>query len=52
MGSELYPLTKNFPKSNLSVGNKKLIIYQLEQLQSVTELSSIYMHNSSHNNNL
>lgn len=29
VGGQLYPLNKNLPVSNLPVGNKKLIIYQL-----------------------
>lgn len=32
MRNELHPLTMNFPFTNLPVGNKKLIVYQLEQL--------------------
>lgn len=26
---ELYPLTKNYPMAMLSIGSKKLIVYQL-----------------------
>lgn len=37
---ELYPLTKNYPMCLLPVGTKKLIIYQLEALLKVAELSS------------
>jgi NDP-sugar pyrophosphorylase family protein len=40
MGNELYPLTKNLPKSNLPVGNKKLIVYQLEQFELMAQISS------------
>lgn len=29
IGSDLYPLTKDYPLGILSVGNKKLIAYQL-----------------------
>lgn len=36
MGNELYPLTKNYPLGALSVANKKLIAYQLEQLESIS----------------
>ena len=27
--SELYPLSEGFPIANITVGNKKLIVYQL-----------------------
>ena len=35
MRNELHPITMNFPMANLPVGNKKLIVYQLEQLESI-----------------
>jgi choline kinase len=37
---ELYPLTKNYPMALLSVGSKKLIVYQLEALLGASELES------------
>lgn len=42
MVCDLYPLTKNFPISNLPIGNKKLIVYQLEQLESVSNLDCTF----------
>ena len=35
---ELYPLTKNYPMALLPVGSKKLIVYQLEALLSISNL--------------
>lgn len=35
---ELYPLTKNYPMALLSIGPKKLIVYQLEALLTVPHL--------------
>lgn len=37
---ELYPLTKNYPMALLSVGSKKLIVYQLEALLPLTNIAS------------
>jgi hypothetical protein len=37
---ELYPLTKNYPMALLSVGPKRLIVYQLEALLAVPNLES------------
>jgi hypothetical protein len=35
---ELYPLTKNYPMALLPVGSRKLIVYQLEALISISNL--------------
>ena len=35
---ELSPLTKNYPMAMLSIGSKKLIVYQLEALLGVKQL--------------
>lgn len=35
---ELYPLTKNYPMALLSIGSKKLIVYQLEALLGLQQL--------------
>ena len=35
---ELYPLTKNYPMALLSIGSKKLIVYQLEALLGLKQL--------------
>ncbi len=37
---ELYPLTKNYSMGLLPVGTKKIIVYQLESLIPIRQLSS------------
>jgi NDP-sugar pyrophosphorylase family protein len=39
-GLQLYPLTPKHPKALLPVGNKKLIMYQLEMLDRVNITSN------------
>lgn len=39
-GLQLYPLTPRYPKALLPVGNKRMIIYQLEMLERTNNISS------------
>lgn len=36
--NEMYPLTTKYPMANLLISNKRLIAYQLEQLEAIQGL--------------
>ena len=33
--ADIYPLTRNYPAGCLPIGHKKMIVYQLEQLEAI-----------------
>ncbi|MDD2376630.1 MAG: nucleotidyltransferase family protein [Clostridia bacterium] len=41
--TRLFPLTENFPKALLKVGNKALLDYILEEVNSIKEVDSIFL---------
>ncbi|MEG1009917.1 MAG: sugar phosphate nucleotidyltransferase [Clostridia bacterium] len=41
--TRLFPLTENFPKSLLEVGNKKIIDYTLEKVNNIEDIDEIYL---------
>ena len=41
--TRLFPLTENFPKALLKIGNKPLLDYILEEVNKVEEVDKIYV---------
>ena len=47
--NDLFPLTLNYPAANLTISNKRIIVYQLEQLENIRKLQSIVILYSNEN---
>lgn len=41
--TRLYPMTKNFPKALLPVGNKTIVSYVIEEILAIKEIDEIYL---------